>query len=128
MPKKSISDAEWSILQAIWERHPASAEDVVVRLKRKKSWHARTVKTLLHRLVRKKVLAFQRDGKRYLYSPKTPREACVRQASRSFLDRVFGGAATPAILQIVDEAKLTPDEIERLRAILRERIDAKETR
>ena len=47
---------------------------------------------------------------------------------REFIDRVFGGAATPAILHIVEEAKLTSDEIERLRAILRERIDAKETR
>jgi len=118
MPGYAISDAEWLVLQAVWGGHPASAEDVVRRLEGKTDWHARTIKTMLHRLVRKRVLSFREDGKRYLYSPRASREACVRQGSRSFLDRVFGGAAAPAILHLVEEAKLSRADLERLKAIL----------
>ena len=118
-----ISDAEWVILQAIWEEHPVTAENVVKRLEGKADWHERTIKTMLHRLVRKGVLTFRKDGKRYLYSPKVSRKAGLRQASRSFLKRVFGGAAAPAILHIVEEAKLSPAEIERLKAVLREKAE-----
>jgi BlaI family penicillinase repressor len=126
MPEYPISDAEWLILQAIWDGQPASAEDVVKRLERKTRWHDRTIKTMLHRLVKKGILAFKKDGRRYLYSPRVSREACVRQASRSFLERVFGGAVTPAILHIVEEAKLSRPEIERLKAILSGLAEGKE--
>jgi BlaI family penicillinase repressor len=126
MRKDPIADGEWLILQAIWERYPASADDVVKRLERKAHWRDRTIKTMLHRLVRKRILAFKKDGKRYLYSPRRSREACVRQASRSFVKRVFGGAAAPAILHIVEEAKLSRAEIAWLKAILNELFEKKE--
>ncbi len=125
MPEYLISDAEWLVLQAVWVGHPSSAEEVVQRLAARTDWHSRTIKTMLHRLVRKRVLSFRVDGKRYLYSPRVSREACVRQASRSFLERVFGGAAAPAILHIVEEAKLSRAEIERLKAILTEKAGGK---
>src|SRR5262245_1125559 len=128
MAQYTISDAEWLVLQAVWDGHPASAEDIVGRLASRTNWHPRTIKTMLHRLVRKGVLSFKRDGKRYLYSPRASREACLRQASRSFLDRVFGGAAAPAILHLVEEAKLTPEEIERLKDILSGKAERKEGR
>ena len=123
MPEYRISDAEWIILQAIWDQYPVTSENVVKRLKGKADWHERTIKTMIHRLVRKGVLAFRKDGKRYLYSPKVSRKTCLRQASRSFLKRVFGGAAAPAILHIVEEAKLSPAEIERLKLVLREKVE-----
>lgn len=118
MKGPSISESEWRILQTLWERHPMTAGDVVERLGAKHGWHERTIKTMLHRLVRKKALVFRREGKRYLYSPRLSREKCIREASRSFLDRVFAGAVTPALVHLVEEARLTPAEIDRLRAIL----------
>ena len=119
----TISDAEWRILETLWTDHPATAEDVVARLGSDSDWHPRTIKTLLHRLVRKGALEFTRDGKRYLYSPAVTREACIRAASRSFLDRVFGGAAAPAIVHMVEESRLTREDISRLKAILEAKLD-----
>ena len=58
------------------------------------------------------------DGKRYLYHPLVTREDCIRDASRSFLERVFGGAARPALLHLVRESDLSREEIEELKRLL----------
>ncbi len=80
-----------------------------------------TVKTLIGRLVRKEALGFDAEGRHYLYFPKVAREACVRAESRSFADRVFGGAPNPMLLHMVREADLSGDEIAELRRILGEK-------
>jgi BlaI family transcriptional regulator, penicillinase repressor len=119
MPKTpAISDAEWDVMQALWDESPLTANEVVGRVAAKKGWNPRTVKTLLNRLVKKGALGFEAEGKRYRYRPRVSRDECVRRESRSFLSRVFGGAAGPMLAQFVSEAPLTPDEIRQLREIL----------
>lgn len=119
MPKPpAISDAEWDVMQALWDAPPLTANEVVERVAGKKGWNPRTVKTLLNRLVKKGALGFESEGKRYRYRPRVSREECVRRESRSFLSRVFGGATGPMLAQFVSEAPLTPDEIRHLRDIL----------
>ncbi len=78
----------------------------------------RTVKSLLSRLVHKGALGYRRRGKRYRYRPLVALEDCVRDASRSFVDRVFGGAVRPALLHFVRESDLSPDEIAELERLL----------
>ena len=113
-----ISDAEWDVMNVLWEEHPLGAAQVAERLTDLKDWSPQTVKTLLGRLVRKGVLGFLHVGRRYLYHPKLSRERCVREESRSFAERVFGGASSPLLVQMVRDADLSQDEIAELRRIL----------
>ena len=113
-----ISDAEWEVMRVVWKRHPIDAGSVAEVVCERRDWSERTVKTLLARLVAKGALGYDVDGKRYLYRPLVAREACVRQASRSFLERVFGGAVRPALLHLVRESDLTPEEIDELERLL----------
>ena len=73
---------------------------------------------MLHRLVKKQALTFDRVGKRYLYRAVVRRRDCIRQESRSFVDRVFGGEAAPALLHLVKYSKLTDDEFAELRRLI----------
>ncbi len=73
---------------------------------------------MLNRLVNKGALAFQAEGKHYLYKPAVTRDACVRAQSRSFLSRVFGGATGAALLHFVEQHELTSAEIEQLKRVL----------
>ena len=113
-----ISDAEWEVMRVVWGSHPVSAGAVARRISARREWSTRTVKTLLSRLVAKGALGFTVDGKRYLYHPAVTREECERDASRTFLERVFGGNARPALAHFVEESDLTPDEIDELRRLL----------
>ena len=114
----SISDAEWQVMEALWSDAPATASDVVQRLAGRTDWNPRTIKTMLNRLVKKRALGYEADGKRYLYRPLVSRDACVRVESRSFLSRVFGGAPGAALLHFVEEHDLSAEEIERLKHVL----------
>ena len=116
-----ISEAEWQVMDVLWSSGgaPLAAGDVVDALAKTGSdWEPATIKTMLNRLVKKGALRFKAEGKRYLYTPAVTREACVRSEGRSFLDRVFGGAAGPLIAHFVEDAKLSADEIAELRRLL----------
>src|SRR5688572_5134769 len=114
----NISEAEWEVMRVVWEGHPATANEIVERLAGEKDWSPRTVKTMLNRLVKKRALGFTEEGKRYLYRPLVSQEECVRDESRSFLDRVFGGALGPMLNHFVRNERLSAEEIAELKRLL----------
>jgi len=116
-----ITDAEWEVMNVLWEKSPCTALEVAEALHR----HPKTVKTLLGRLARKNVLRFREEGNRYVYSPAIPRQRYVRDESASFIDRVFGGETTPALVHFVRSSRMTQEEIDELRRILDEKAEAK---
>lgn len=120
-----LTDAEWIVMNLIWDSQPTEASEVIAALGSKNGWSDATVKTMLHRLVKKKVLSTRQVGKRYRYTAAVGRSACVRNASRSFVDRVFGGNTAPALLHLVEDAKLSEDEICELRKLLNAKASSK---
>ena len=113
-----ISEAEWEVMNVLWESSPLTSNDVAERLCDEMQWHVKTVKTLLGRLVHKGALRYRQEGNRYLYQPVFARERYVQSESRSFIDRVFGGKATPAVVHFVETSKLSDEDLEELRSIL----------
>ena len=105
-----LSDAEWIVMNLIWDSHPTEAGDVIAALGKPNHWSDATVKTMLHRLVKKGALLTEQVGKKYRYTPAVRRGDCIRKASRSFLNHVFGGDAAPALLHLVRTSKLSDDD------------------
>lgn len=112
-----ISGAEWEVMKVLWDLAPLTGAEVAERMRA----HPKTIKTLLARLVKKGALKYTEEGNRYLYRPVYPRERFVAEESRSFLQRVFGGEATPALVHFVENVDLTDDEIRELRELLERR-------
>jgi len=118
-PSKRITHAEWKVMAVVWQRAPVAASAVVEELRDSKRWSLATVRTLLRRLVNKRALGQQAEGKRYLYTPLVSMEACVRQESESFWERVVGRAPSAALIHLVERADLSKRDIQELRRILR---------
>ena len=115
MPK--ISETEWEAMKVVWADGPCSAEHIIETLKRADpTWHPKTAKTFLNRLIRKKALAFSKQGRAYLYRPLALEGDCVDAASRSFLGRVFAGSFKAMLAHFVKRKKLSPEEIRRVEA------------
>ena len=122
MPKPpQVSDAEWEVMNVLWERSPLTGSEVADEICGRMHWQPKTVKTLLGRLVKKGALRYREEGNRYLYTPAVPRERYVAAASRSFVDRVFGGKATPALVHMVETLELSDDDLRELRTIIERR-------
>jgi BlaI family penicillinase repressor len=114
-----ISETEWEIMRIIWARHPITAADVVQELTRNDtSWHPKTARTLLARLVKKGALEYEPLGRVYVYKPKVTERDSQASASRSFLDRVFGGSLKPMLAHFAEEKKLTREDLRELAELL----------
>ena len=105
-------------MNLVWDSQPIDARSIVETPADENGWSAATVKTILHRLVKKGVLSPHQDGKRYQYRASVRRSDRARRANRSFIDRVFQGETSPALLHSVEGEKLSSDEVDQLRALL----------
>lgn len=114
----SISAAEWTIMQVLWREAPLSAIEVVEALEGQSDWHPKTVRTLLGRLVAKGALGREKRCGALRFSPLVTEEQCVRDESRTFLERCFAGMAQPMLAHFIEHAELSPQDIAALRAML----------
>jgi BlaI family penicillinase repressor len=119
-PTTQISAAEWKIMRVLWDKHPLPAYDIIEALEGTEKWHPNTIKTLLTRLVKKKILAVERYKNLFLYSPTVNEADCVRAESQSFLERFFGGDVRPLLIHFAENKQLTAEDLKELQKILRQ--------
>ena len=119
MKTPKISDTEWEVMRVIWAKHPITAAEIIERLvAADPSWHPKTARTLLARLVRKQALDYEPQGRSYVYEPLISEKECVAVASESFIARVFGGSLRPLLAHFVERQKLTSQDLEEVRRLL----------
>ena len=114
----NISDAEWIVMEIIWKKKKVTANEIIDNIKNKKTWNHRTVKTLLNRLLKKKIIKFAKKGRTYHYSAIIKKTDCQYDKSHTFLNNFFGGSLSPMIAALVTKKKLTDSEIKELKNIL----------
>ena len=114
----SISEAEWAVMELLWQSSPQSSADLSGALEKTRRWKRATVMTLLGRLIAKGVIVTEGEGRRWQYLPAVPRERCIAQETRGFLDRLFKGALLPMVAHCIEHQKLTPRELSELHALL----------
>ena len=113
-----LSDAEWKVIRALWQRHPASARDVLEALHGETGWAYTTVKTLLARLVAKGAAAVRLRANTSLYEPLLTEAEARRTEVKLLVDRAFGGASVPLLRFVLADEKLSAKDRAELRAML----------
>jgi BlaI family transcriptional regulator, penicillinase repressor len=116
-PIPRISESEWEVLSVLWKKAPLTAAQVFAKLAAR-DWKFSTVRTFLTRLEKKGVVESVENPDAKTYSPRLTREECVRQASQSFLDRVFEGATASLLVHFARSTRLTDRELADLKTIL----------
>jgi BlaI family transcriptional regulator, penicillinase repressor len=109
------------VMKVVWDKGVVTANQVVGVLERKMRWRPKTIQTLLRRLAHKEALAYAKVGREFHYRPLVDPEHCTHAASRSFLDRFFGGSVAPFLACFLEREELSPAEISELRRILDEK-------
>jgi BlaI family penicillinase repressor len=111
-----LSEMEWEIMKPLWKCGPMAARDIYDKVPDKYGWAYKTVKTMLARLVKKGVLAYDQIGNSYLYRSVYTRREMTREATGSFIQRVFDGALSPFFAQFVEQ--VSEDDLQVLRSEL----------
>jgi BlaI family penicillinase repressor len=115
-----VSGAESVIMEALWKRQPLSADDIVSDVATEQGWTEATVKTLINRLLTKDAITAERDGRRYLYSPKIARADYVSEESRNLIDRLFDGRLSSLVTHFSEREQLSADDIAELKRLIGE--------
>ncbi len=116
-----LTEPEWQIMNALWEKHPASVRDIAGRLPAQVRWAYTTVKTMLDRLVEKKVVRKKKKKNVAYYDPILTRNQARRTALKSLLNHAFDGTFGPLMHFLVEEEKLTAKQRKELIKILEEK-------
>jgi BlaI family transcriptional regulator, penicillinase repressor len=122
MNAPKLTETEWEIMRVVWARHPITATDIVKELVAgDATWHPKTARTFLNRLVQKKALGHEPQGRSYVYTPRVSEQDCAAAASESFLERVFGGSLRPMLVHFVEQRRITKKDLEELKNLLEEK-------
>ena len=117
--KLEITDAEYQVMKVIWVAGtPLNTNEVVEKLETSTAWKPKTIHTLLSRLVKKGALEYEKDGRVFVYTPLVDESEILAQENDSFLSRFYNGDLNPMVLNLLEQDKLSDDDISTLRSIL----------
>ena len=112
-----IQDAELAVLQVLWEAgEPLPLAAILETLHARRNWADSTVKTLLRRLQEKEAVTLEKRG---VYAAAIAREDYRGAANHSFLQKLYQGSAKSLVASLVQEGKLTQEDIAELTNLFR---------
>ncbi|NCP12097.1 MAG: BlaI/MecI/CopY family transcriptional regulator [Sphingomonadales bacterium] len=120
MAVERISESEYAVITPLWEESPLTAVEIADRVADAQGWTLQTVKTLLSRLVNKGAVAFEAQGRRYLYRPLIERDDHAVAESRRLIDRLFAGKVSPLVAHLAERDVLSKEDIAAIEALLKD--------
>lgn len=118
--KKALSQAEWKVMECLWEHAPRTITQLTAALKEETGWTKHTVISFLSRMEKKGAILFTEGTKAKEYYPLYSKEEATREVTESFLGRVFQGKLGLMVSAMVEEKSLSDAEIQELMDILGE--------
>ena len=101
-------------MNVVWALDQASGREVTDTLSAEKTVAYTTVVTFMNILVAKGHLVRVRDGRQFKYRPRVSQKRALAGLVRDFVDRVFAGSPHSLLAHLVDESRLTPEEVKEL--------------
>ena len=118
MPERQCTEAEWKIMELLWDRAPRPMSEITKELEPATGWSRHTVITLLKRMQEKHTVAVDESGDVKMYSPLITREEASQMQTKKLLNRVFSGKASLLINHLVDSGEITLKEMDELMDML----------
>jgi BlaI family penicillinase repressor len=112
-----VSESEKLVMEILWQESPLSSSQVVEKLQ-DSGWNQKTVKTFLNRLVKKGVLSYKTEGRRYLYYPLIKRDVFLAEESDGFIKKIFSGDMKELLTTFVQNKQLSKHELDYLKELL----------
>ena len=111
---RPLTPLQQSILDLVWSRDSATAEEVRDALKPRHVLSDSSVRTLLRRLEARGYLEHEARGKVFVYRARLAPQKLAARSVRQIIERFWSGSVEQFLVGMVDEKVLTRAEIERL--------------
>lgn len=113
-----ISEAEFEVMKIVWKSAPINTNEITERLLKTTSWRAKTIQTLIKRLVTKGALTYEKQGRVFVYTPLVEENEYISQQSNSFIKRFYDGDISAMLSAYLENNQLSETELNHLRSLL----------
>lgn len=116
-----LSEFELDVMTHFWSDRELSAPELHERIGGERGVAYSTVKTIIDRLEAKGAIErVANRGRTIVYAPVVKRERVRKPLVKAFLRRFFGNDLRPLFAQLLQDEKLSADELEYLRKLVAE--------
>lgn len=123
-PSPTLTDAELRVMDVLWTVGRGTVAEISQAMP-PPALAYNTVLTTLRILEGKGHVGHEQSGRAYIYRALTARDAAEQSAVKHVVSKYFGNSAAALALRVIENERLSSDEIARLRSLI-ERFDEEE--
>lgn len=113
-----LFDSELKIMNILWQEGDMAAKDIARQLQEDVGWNVNTTYTLIKRCIQKG--AIQRSEPKFMCHALIPKEEVQDAETDELISKLYNGCTDKLFAALLSRRKLSADEIEHLRQIVRE--------
>ena len=121
-----LTEAEWEIMNVVWEKEPCAAGTVQEALAKSRDWAYATVKLTMDRMAKKGFLEINKIRNLQLFRSCISKVEARRGELQKMLKRAFGGTLTPMLKFLIEHEGLSKEEAAQLRELVTETVRRKD--
>jgi predicted transcriptional regulator len=115
-----FTDRELDVMTVLWDRGPSTVTEVQTELADRLAYT--TVLTVLRLLEEKGHVGHSEEGRAHRFHPLVERAHASKSALRRLTNRLFSGSPELLLTRLVEDDKLSAEELERMRELLDRRL------
>ena len=112
--KPRLSPLENQVMNVVWQRGAATADDVRTALAKSRRLKDSTIRTVLRRLEEKGFIEHTVEGRTFRFSPKIAPQNVATNAVRGIIDRFCAGSVENLLVGMVDSELLSAETLKSL--------------
>ena len=117
--KMYLTEAEWLIMECLWEKSPRSGREVWEWTQERNTWSRSTALTFLRRLEDKGYVRAEKGKGRKIFTALLSREDASLIEAKDFLQRAYQGSVTLMVNCLNKKEALPKEEIDQLYELLK---------
>ena len=119
MPAQSQpTDAELNVLKVLWRRGPSTVREVHDDLYAESGVGYTTTLKLLQNMFAKRLVKRNEEQRQHVYSAAVSEQRTLNEVVRRWVDQTFGGSPAALAMRALDLQRVTPEELDSLKALI----------
>ncbi|TAE59440.1 MAG: BlaI/MecI/CopY family transcriptional regulator [Bacteroidetes bacterium] len=118
MESRLLTTLELKVMNILWAEKKALVRDMITHWPEQPRPAYNTVSTIVRILEEKGFVAHESLGRSHAYYPLITRSKYQQRMMRHMMDNVFSGSVTGMVSTLLDQRKMSPDELQELRDLI----------
>ena len=111
-----LFDSELRVMELVWEHEPISAKELSLLADERFSWNKNTTYTVIKKLEGKGYI--KREDPGFICTSLVSKEAVCKSEAKGLIEKLFGGSRKALFSALIEDEKLTEEELEALRSLI----------